>query len=243
LHPESAVSEMKAYAMDTSKETQSRVDMLTAIAYVKSEAGGRAMVDVALNAEGAEVTTRARWFVENRDKSYWRPFNLLADLGGSSAKLVDSIVPAFPKAKKEVTVEEVLSYTPDIGRGKRALAQCFMCHKFDKQGIDFGPDLTAFAKANPNDMLIKAIIDPSADISHGFEGVRVKTTDSKTVEGFVLSEGNPLVLRIFGGADTAIDTDKIASREKLDYSFMPSAASLDISAENVGHLVAYLKSL
>ena len=243
LHPESAVGEMKAYAMDTSKGTQSRVDMLTAIAYVKSEVGGRAMVDVALNAEGAEVTTRARWFVENRDKSYWRPFNLLADLGGSSAKLVDSIVPAFPKAKNEVTVEQVLSYTPDTGRGKRALAQCFMCHKFDNQGIDFGPDLSAFAKANPNDMLIKAIIDPSADISHGFEGVRVKTKDNKTIEGFVISEGNPLVLRIFGGADTAIDTDNIASREKLDHSFMPSAASLDISAENVAHLVAYLKSL
>ena len=243
LHPESAVGDMKAYAMDTSKGTQSRVDMLTAIAYVQSEAGGRAMVDVAKNGEGAEVTTRARWFIENRDKSYWRPYNLMTEIGGSSAGIIDSIVPAFPKAKEEVTIEEVLSYTPDVDRGKRTLAQCFMCHVFGKDGIDFGPDLTAFAKGNPSDVLIKAIIDPSADISHGFEGVEVKTKDNKTVQGFVISEGNPLVLRTFGGGDVAIDKDKIANRKNLEHSFMPSAASLDVSAENVAHVVAYLKSL
>lgn len=243
LHPESAVNDMKTYAMDTSKDTQSRVDMLTAIAYVQSEKGARAMVDIAKNAEGAEVTTRARWFIENRDKSYWRPFNLLAEIGGKSATLTDSIVPKFPKAKKEVTLEEVLSYTPDASRGKRALSQCFMCHVFGNQGINFGPDLTAYAKGNPSETLIQAIIDPSADISHGFEGVEVKTKDNKTIQGFVISEGNPLVLRVFGGADVAIDKDKIASRKELHYSFMPSAASLDISAENVANMVAYLKSL
>jgi len=243
LHPESAVGDMKAYAMDTSKDTQSRVDMLTAIAYVQSEKGARAMVDIANNAEGAEVTTRARWFVENRDKSYWRQYNLMAEIGGQDTALVDSIVPAFPKAKKETSLEEVLSYTPDASRGKRALSQCFMCHKFGDQGISFGPDLTAFAQGNPSETLIQAIINPSADISHGFEGVEVKTKNKKTIQGFVISEGNPLVLRVFGGADVAIDQDNIASREDLHYSFMPSAASLDISAENDANMVAYLKSL
>ena len=71
----------------------------------------------------------------------------------------------------------------------------------------------------------------------------MKTKDKKTIQGFVISEGNPLVLRVFGGADVAIDQDKIASRENLHYSFMPSAASFDISAENVSNMVAYLKSL
>ncbi len=243
LHPESAVDDMKAYAMDTSKDMDSRVNMLTAIAYVQSEKGARAMVDIVKNAEGAEVTTRARWFIENRDKSYWRSFNLMAEIGGQSATLVDSIVPTFPKAKKELTLEEVQSYTdPDISRGKRALSQCYMCHVFGKEGIDFGPDLSAFAKGNPAETVIQAIIDPSADISHGFEGVEVKTTDNKTIQGFVISEGNPLILRVFGGADIVIDQDKIASRKDLHYSFMPSAASLDISPEHVAAMVAYLKS-
>ncbi len=243
LYPESAVDDMKAYAMDTAKDIESRVNMLTAIAYVQSEKGARAMVDLAKNAEGAEVTTRARWFIENRDKSYWRSFNLMEEIGGSSATLVDSIVPVFPKAKKERTIEDVLSYTPDVSRGKRALSQCYMCHVFGKEGINFGPDLSAYAKGNPSETLIKAIVDPSADISHGFEGVEIKTTDRKTIQGFVISEGNPLVLRVFGGADVAIDQDKIASRKDLHYSFMPSAASLDLSPENVANMVAYLKSL
>jgi putative heme-binding domain-containing protein len=167
----------------------------------------------------------------------------MAEIGGQDTALVDSIVPAFPKAKKETSLEEVLSYTPDASRGKRALSQCFMCHKFGDQGISFGPDLTAFAQGNPSETLIQAIINPSADISHGFEGVEVKTKNKKTIQGFVISEGNPLVLRVFGGADVAIDQDNIASREDLHYSFMPSAASLDISAENVANMVAYLKSL
>ncbi len=243
LHPESAVNDMKAYAMDTSKPVSFRVDMLTAIAYVQSEKGARAMVDIAKNAEGAEVTTRARWFIENRDKSYWRQYNLMEEFGGRSVGLVDAIVPSFPEAKQELTLEEVLSYEPDVGRGKRVLSQCYMCHKLDNQGIEFGPDLTAYAKGNPTEILIKAIIDPSADISHGFESVRVITKDNKTIEGFVISEGNPLVLRVFGGADMAIDQDQIAKLEDLHRSFMPSAASLDISAEHVMNLVAYLKSL
>lgn len=243
LHPESAVGDMKAYAMDTSNPIDSRVDMLTAIAYVQSEKGARAMVDLAKNAEGAEVTTRARWFIENRDKSYWRQFNLMEEFGGRSVGLVDAIVPSFPEAKKEHTVEEVLSFNADVSRGKRVLSQCYMCHKIGDQGIEFGPDLTAYAKGNPTDILIKAIIDPSADISHGFESVRITTKNNKTIEGFVISEGDPLVLRVFGGADMAIDQEQIAKREDLHHSFMPSAASLDISAEHVMNLVAYLKSL
>lgn len=243
LHPKSAIDDMKAYAMDTSKSTESRVNMLTAIAYNESEKGGKAMVDIALNAEGAEVTTRAKWFIENRSKSYWSEYGLLDAIGSVKATLTDSIVPAFPKAKKEVTVEEVMAYTPDLNRGKRALSQCYMCHTFGNQGIDFGPDLTAFAKGNPSDVLIKAIIDPSADISHGFEGIEIKTKDKKTVQGFLVSDGNTVVIRVFGGADVAIDADNVASRKDLHYSFMPSAASLDISAENVAHMVAYLKSL
>ncbi|OUW16166.1 MAG: hypothetical protein CBD18_07420 [Opitutales bacterium TMED158] len=243
LHPESAIDDMKAYAMDTSKSMESRVNMLTAIAYNESEKGGKAMVDIALNAEGAEVTTRARWFIENRSTSYWSEYGLLDAIGSVKATLTDSIVPAFPKAKKEVTVEEVMAYTPDLGRGKRALSQCYMCHTFGNQGIDFGPDLTAFAKGNPSDVLINAIIDPSADISHGFEGIEINTKDKKTIQGFLVSDGNTVVIRIFGGADVAIDADNIASRKDLRYSFMPSAASLDISAENVAHMVAYLKSL
>ena len=243
LHPESAVVDMKAYAMNTSKPIDSRVNMLTAIAYVQSEKGARAMVDIAKNAEGAEVTTRARWFIENRDKSYWRQFNLMEEFGGRTVGLVDAIVPSFPKASREHTVEDVLSYEPDVGRGKRALSQCYMCHKIGNQGIEFGPDLTAYAKGNPSEILIKAIIDPSADISHGFESVRVTTKNNKTIEGFVISEGDPLVLRVFGGADIAIDQEQIAKRENLHESFMPSAASLDISPEHVSHLVAYLKSL
>ena len=166
----------------------------------------------------------------------------MEEFGGRSVGLVDAIVPSFPEAKQEHTLEEVLSYEPDVGRGKRVLSQCYMCHKLDNQGIEFGPDLTAYAKGNPTEILIKAIIDPSADISHGFESVRVTTKDNKTIEGFVISEGNPLVLRVFGGADMAIDQDQIAKREDLHQSFMPSAASLDISAEHVMNLVAYLKS-
>ncbi len=243
LHPESAVDDMKAYAMDPSKDEQSRVDMLTAIAYVQSEAGANAMLDIALNAEGAAVTTRARWFIENRDLSYWRPYKLMSKLGLESVKLVDSVVPVFPKAEHEVTVEETLSFTPDARRGSRALAQCYMCHKFGAQGIEFGPDLTAFAKANPADVVIKAIVDPSSEISHGFEGVRIKTKGRKTIEGFIVSAGDPLVVKGFGGADIAIDQDQIVSNEHLEYSFMPSAASLDLSAESVANMVAYLKSL
>ena len=56
---------MKAYAMDTSKPIGSRVDMLTAIAYVQSEKGARAMVDIAKNAVGAEVTTSSLVYRES----------------------------------------------------------------------------------------------------------------------------------------------------------------------------------
>ena len=69
-----------------------------------------------------------------------------------------------------------------------AITVCYTCHKIGKAGIDFGPELTSFGPQQPTEVIANAIANPSAEISHGFEGSEVKTKqDGLTITGMKLS--------------------------------------------------------
>lgn len=243
LHPDSSIKDLKAYVDNPQNDEQKRFHMLTAIAYIETQEAGDAMLETALNAESAKINTQARWFVENRSRSHWRKYGLAEKLGAAKAEVYDALVPPFPKTEKEISLENVLSAKGDIRSGTRQAARCLMCHKIGDQGVDFGPDLTTFGRGNPREVLALAIINPSRDIAHGYDAVRIKTKNNKTVEGFIVSEGDSVQVNVFGGNQITIDASEIASRERLEESVMPSAASLELSFEQVADIVAYLQSI
>lgn len=116
-----------------------------------------------------------------------------------------------------------------------------MCHRIHDRGVDYAPALDGFASRQTKDVVITAIVDPSNDIAHGYDGVELKLRDGKKIHGIVLSNGNPVVIQSTGGTIQMIPAGLIANRQRLGRSLMLSAEQLGLTAQQIADIVAYLK--
>ncbi len=91
-------------------------------------------------------------------------------------------------------------------------------------------------------MIATAIVRPSAEIAHGYEGVELKTKDGLTIQGVLMKEGDPLMMRSMGGITQIIPADRVASRRRIPGSLMMGAAQLGLTAQDVADLAAFLRT-
>ncbi|MFM2171100.1 MAG: hypothetical protein RI957_1329, partial [Verrucomicrobiota bacterium] len=216
LHPNQAVADLKLRALTASTSPEQSKLMLTALGFNPSPAASGAMIQIA-NTEGFVHKDLAKWWINNRKGNLWKSHNLdaiLKSMGQDPAnvKLVSVEMPAVPaNAPKLPSSAEIAKLTGDKERGKNAIASCYMCHKVGDQGIDYGPDLTTFGRQQPADVIINAIANPSAEVSHGYEGTEIKTKDGITIVGMVLSDGDPVIVKCVGGQTQTIAKSRIAS--------------------------------
>jgi putative membrane-bound dehydrogenase-like protein len=248
LHPASAVRDVRARLL-SGKLTESEVKRdLTTLAFTRSAEAAGTMVELSLNKSFAQVDL-AKWWVGNRKSNLWKPFDVDAIVkarGGdaSAAKLVASdLPPEMPGAKALAPVEAIATLKGDVAKGKASAAVCYACHKFDGKGIDFGPDLTTYAKQQSLETLILNIAQPSNNISHGFEGTRVVLDDGMVITGMVLSSGDPLMVKSMGGVVQSIPRQRIKEEKQLDRSLMFTASQMGLTEQSVAEIAAYLRSL
>jgi putative membrane-bound dehydrogenase-like protein len=248
LHPASAVRDVRARLL-SGKLTESEVKRdLTTLAFTRSAEAAGTMVELSLNKSFAQVDL-AKWWVGNRKSNLWKPFDVDAIVkarGGdaSAAKLVASdLPPEMPGAKALAPVEAIATLKGDVAKGKASAAVCYACHKFDGKGIDFGPDLTTYAKQQSLETLILNIAQPSNNISHGFEGTRVVLDDGMVITGMVLSSGDPLMVKSMGGVVQSIPRQRIKEEKQLDRSLMFTASQMGLTEQSVADIAAYLRSL
>ena len=129
----------------------------------------------------------------------------------------------------------------DAQNGKQQVGRCYMCHKVGSVGVEFGPTLAGWGSGQDRETILKAILDPSADLAHGYEGTELLVKGGKRIQGFVQAEGDPLVIRVFGGEDMVIAAEDIKSRKKMGSSLMAPASQLGLDAQQLRDLVEYLK--
>ena len=248
LHPASTVRDIRARLLSGKlDETELKRD-LTTLAFTRSAEAAGTMVELSLNKSFAQVDL-AKWWVGNRKSNLWKPFDVDAIVkarGGdaSAAKLVASdLPPEMPGAKALASVEAIAVLKGDVAKGKASAAVCYACHKFDGKGIDFGPDLTTYAKQQSLETLILNIAQPSNNISHGFEGTRVVLDDGMVITGMVLSSGDPLMIKSMGGLVQSIPRARVKEEKLLDRSLMFSPAQMGLTEQGVADISAYLRSL
>ena len=82
---------------------------------------------------------------------------------------------------------------------------------------------------------------PSAEIAHGYEGTEIKTKDGLTIQGILIKQGDPLMMRSMGGLTQIIPADRVASRRRMPGSLMMSAAQLGLTAQDVADVIAFLR--
>jgi putative membrane-bound dehydrogenase-like protein len=247
LHSPQAVADQKARALSLKVSPEQVKLTLTALGFTNSATAATAMIQLA-NTEGFSQKDLAKWWVNNRKGNLWKAYNvdgLLKAMGQdpASTPLVAVEMPAEPaNAPALPATAEILKLKGDAERGKTAVASCYMCHRVGDQGVDYGPDLTTFGKQQPLEVVINAIRNPSADISHGYEGSILKTTDGLTITGMVLSEGDPVIMKTMGAQNQTIAKSRIASLKPMEKSLMYVPAQLGLTAQSIADIAEYLKS-
>lgn len=149
--------------------------------------------------------------------------------------------PVNPDAPKLPPVAEMAKLTGDATRGATLAAACYTCHRTGDTGVDFGPDLTTFGKQQPTEEFIRAIAEPSAAISHGFDGTEIKTKDGLTITGMIVADGDLVIMKCMGGLLQAIPKSRIESRQAMKVSLMYPPQQFGLDAQAIADIAAFLK--
>ena len=233
LHPALAVADLKKRAMDDSVNMLERYRALDGIAFNTSRVGYNGMKQLESKMTG-KLQERAKYWVGYNSKGIWKDF-----AGKQKFTYADSKVPVMKS--RDVKIADVLKLTGNEANGKLKAAACQMCHQVNGSGVDFGPALNGWGKAQPMEIIVKAIVEPNADIAHGYKAAEIKTKDGKTIQGFVIAEGDIISVRVMGGSTVDINAEDIAERKEIKHSVMIPAQALGMSDQDIRDIAEYLK--
>jgi putative membrane-bound dehydrogenase-like protein len=246
LHVPAAVADLKTRALDANLPEAQRKLAMDALAFVHSPDAPAALMDIA-EEKNFPFHDNAVWWLNSRRSNDWHEYKITQTLRErgilKERRLVSTITPDVPEgAPKMPSNEEVLALQGDVERGRALVAVCYTCHKIGHQGPDFAPDLTSFGKTQPSEVIVDSILHPSKEISHGYEGTRIVTTDGTIIDGIVLTTGDPTIVKCISGQRQEIDEDKIKSATPMTKSLMFPPEVLGLDAQKIADIVAYLKS-
>jgi putative membrane-bound dehydrogenase-like protein len=247
LTPRAAVPAFAARARAASLPVTERTKATTALGFIATPDAANALLDIAQHGGTDVKQNPALWWLINYKDSRWADSGIDAELKRRGLFDPDAVtinevtVPAPPEKSTLPAVADIAKLRGDAKRGATAAGACLMCHRIKEQGVDYAPALDGFASRQTRDVVITAIVNPSNDIAHGYEGAEVTLQDGRKIHGMVLSGGNPTLVQSTGGVTQMIPAALIKERKRLGRSLMLSADQLGLTAQQVADIVAYLK--
>jgi len=137
----------------------------------------------------------------------------------------------------------------DPQRGQRIFASkaetsCMKCHVVgDEGGSEAGPAMDDVGKRLTAEQLLRAIVEPNAEIAEGFESWLIMTDEDETFSGRILEEdAEVLLLETSKKEQLEFELSEIKARRR-DVSAMPSNVSSHLSRSEMRDLIAFLSSL
>jgi len=140
-------------------------------------------------------------------------------------------------------IDNIANLAGDPAKGRDLFfgrAVCATCHLYGEEGRDIGPNLTTVGERFDRVAILDSIINPSAAIAFGYESVILETVDGQTLSGFVVGDGDPVILKDVGGQQHSIVKEEIRSRQELSQSIMPAGGALGLSAQDLADLLTFL---
>jgi putative heme-binding domain-containing protein len=116
-----------------------------------------------------------------------------------------------------------------------------MCHTIGGVGAEVGPALDNWGRGKSAEVIATAIVRPNDEIAHGYDATVLQTKEGLTIQGILIKQGDPLMMRSMGGVTQIIPADRVASRRRMPESLMMSAAQLGLTAQDVADLIAFLR--
>ncbi|MDB4546358.1 c-type cytochrome [Akkermansiaceae bacterium] len=242
LWPTEAIADLEARALSKELNSEARAFAIESIAFIEDPKAAQAMLNLADN----PLTKKdaSYWLFRNMTGD-WRDYGLREDLkkrGIYDEDKVELTAITVPKQEKpKFSVQDVLALKGDAAKGKSTAMRCIMCHEFEGAGINYGPSLKGWGTAQPADVIARAIVEPSADISHGYGGATLLLKDGRKIDGLAGSNSDPTSITSTGGITQLVPKKLIKKQFKKKTSLMLSADQLGMTAQDVADLVAYLK--
>jgi putative membrane-bound dehydrogenase-like protein len=245
LHVPAAVADLTARAQSSKLSLADRRLALDTLAFTKDASASKAMLSLAQ--ADTPLRESATWWLLNRMSNDWADYGLRPALKAAgiydpeTITLKEAVIPKPAADLPELSLDEIAKLTGDAARGKSTATRCVMCHSIGGTGAEFGPALDGWGRGKSAEVIARAIVRPSAEIALGYEGWEIRTKDNLTIQGVVIKEGDPLMMRNMGGITQIIPTDRVAGRRRVTESLMMSAAQLGLTAQDVADLVAFLR--
>ena len=243
LHPASAVQEFLDRAASTKVSQASRSLAVESLSFVETKEAALAMIK--LSVAGSPSASEAKGWALMRMTGSWAAFDIRKELKNAGVYDADKVVVTpieVPLAPAPTyTEQDVLAKTGDVAKGSALAQACIMCHQLNGNGPAYGPELKGWASRQSREALVRSIVNPSADIALGYEGTTVKLKGSGSIDGRLLSNGDPLVITSTGGLTQLVPKSQVTGRQvKMDRSLMLSSQQLGLSAQDVADIAAYL---
>jgi putative heme-binding domain-containing protein len=121
---------------------------------------------------------------------------------------------------------------------------CSKCHSVDGSSSKAGPDLFAVGDKFPRRELIRAVLEPSAEIAVGYGTTIVETKSGEEIQGIVKqSTADALELMDADGKWVRIAASDIKEQRGSTASLMPEGLQTGMSRQEFTDLVEYLVTL
>lgn len=160
----------------------------------------------------------------------YKPMKVLADVDAKQADLDNALM------------QVVAAQKGNRKNGREVYKRvCANCHKFEDQGVKFGPELTGLGDRLTKEHIIRSIVWPNEEISKGYETILVADLDGVVTSGFILEETDQkIVLGIKDGKKKEILKEDIDERKDMKASSMPEGLTETISPGEFVDLLAFL---
>ena len=245
LHVPAAVPDLTARAQSQKLSMDDRRLALDTLAFIDDPAASKAML--ALAAPSSPFREIATFWLLNRMSNNWASHGLLPALKSAgiydpaAIVLKEVTTPAPPAGAVEPAIAEVLRLTGDAPRGKAIASRCLMCHTIGGTGVELGPALDGWGRGKSPDVIATAIVDPNAEIALGYGGTEIRTKDGVTIQGLVIKQNDPVMMRSMGGLTQIIPNDRIANRLAMPRTMMMTPSQLGMTPQDVADVVAFLR--
>ncbi len=135
---------------------------------------------------------------------------------------------------------------PVLGKAifKSNKTACAACHKAENEGGNIGPDLSRIGEVRTERDLLEAVLFPSVSFARGYESYAVLTADGYNHVGVVQREtADAIYLRKADRSEVRILRADIEEMLPSNISVMPEGLDKTMTAEELAHLIAYLRTL
>jgi putative heme-binding domain-containing protein len=172
---------------------------------------------------------------------------LLAAKASSTNKALERVLVKDWKMRDLVGSLEEAGRGRNFRRGKEAFeaAQCLACHRFNNEGGDNGPDLTAVSSRFTRSDLLSSILEPSKVVSEQYLNMNVTKKDGDDVTGRVLEANDArmvLLINPLTGQKLELKKSDVARVEPSKVSAMPEGLVNILTEDEILDLIAYVES-